>query len=457
MDRLLTSWRSLSLAAQFAIAGGFVMVLSAVLVGGLVAARIEEGVVRNSALASAQYMDSIIAPLSQDIADADTLSPGAKRALDELFNNTSLGERVVSFKLWKPGGLVAEATDLTLIGRRFEVSPSLAQAYSGQVSATLEELDTDEDRGERDLGMPLLEIYSPIREVWSGRIIGVAEFYEIATQLETDLAAARLNSWIGVALIFSAIGTLLFLIVLRGSRTIDRQRQDLGARLDELKAMSEHNWSLRQRVQSAAARTSAMNDRALRRIGADLHDGPAQLLGFAALRLDKLREEAGGSEEFEMIENAVRDAIREVRNISRGLSLPDIEARGACDIVQGVADAHAGRTGSKVAVACTVSGDKSLSEAVKICLYRFAQEGLTNAWRYAGAVGQEIAMSEANGRLRLSVRDRGPGFGGAKPHADSGGMGLSGLRDRVEALGGTFTAQDRPEGGAEISMEVEIQ
>jgi signal transduction histidine kinase len=458
MQSVVKVLKSLSLAAQFALAGGVVMVLSMILVGRLVAGRIEESVVRNTALASAQYIDSIIAPLSQDIADSDTLSPGAKRALDELFKNSSLGERVVSFKLWKPGGLVVEASDPTIIGKTFALSPSLSGALSGEVRATFEDLNDEEDKGEHALGLPLLEIYSPIREVWSGRIIGVAEFYEIATQLERDLAAARKNAWITVATVFSAIGALLFLIVLGGSRTIDRQRLALTARLEDLRALSEHNQRLRERVQSASARSAALNDQALRRLAGDLHDGPAQLLGFAALRLDKLRDKTGDSEELDVIERAVKDAIREVRTISRGISLPDIDSRSACDIIEGVADAHSARTGTKVAVSCDVAEGCALSTAVKICLYRFVQEGLSNAWRYADAKGQEVRLTcDKTGHLSLVVGDRGPGFSGSPADTESGGgMGLSGLQDRVESLGGTFAMRDRPGGGAELTMELEI-
>ncbi|MGL4281697.1 MAG: sensor histidine kinase [Albidovulum sp.] len=453
----LKSWRSLSLAAQFAIAGGCVMLLSMALVGRLVVNRIEEGVVRNTALSSAQYIDSIIAPLSQDLADADTLSPGAKRAIDELFNGTLLGERVVSFKLWKPDGLIVEASDPSIVGQRFGISEDLRDALAGEVSASFENLTDEEDQRELALGVPLLEIYTPIREVWSGEVIGAAEFYEVATHLEAELASARQNSWLAVALIFSSIGALLYLIVLGGSRTIDRQRAALTERLQEVQALNDRNRLLRERVQGAAARASAMNDQALRRIGADLHDGPAQLLGYAALRLDSLRETAADAGEVERIERAVKDAIREIRTISRGLSLPDIETRSAKEIVLSVVEAHGARTGAPVAVACDVDPDCALSSAVKICLYRFVQEGLNNAWRYGGAAGQAVNLTCKMGRLRLEVRDAGPGFGShTLVSEDGGGMGLAGLRDRVESLGGTFSARNRTDGpGAEIIMELE--
>jgi signal transduction histidine kinase len=55
------------------------------------------------------------------------------------------------------------------------------------------------------------------------------------------------------------------------------------------------------------------------------------------------------------------------------------------------------------------------------------------------------------------VGDRGPGFSGSPVDTESGGgMGLSGLQDRVESLGGTFAMRDRPGGGAELTMELEI-
>ncbi len=448
---------------QFAIAGGVVMILSMILIGNAVAARIEESVVRNTAYATSQYMDSIITPLSQDIADVDTLPPGAKRALDEVFKHTALGQRVVSFKLWKPGGLVVEASDPSIIGQRFTVTENLAAALEGEVRADFEDLSDEEDQGEHALGLPLLEIYSPIREVWSGRVIGVAEFYEVGTQLRLDLVAAKRRSWAAVAFAFLMIGGVLFLIVLRGSQTIDRQRAALTRQLQELSALSSRNTALRERVQQAAARASAMNEQALRRVGADLHDGPAQLLSFAALRLDNLRGEVPPSTELDSVERAVKDAIREVRSISKGLSLPDIESRAPCGIISGVADAHSARTGTEVTVACDLPDDLMLSEAAKICIYRFVQEGLTNAWRYAGAAGQEVVATLADEMLDIRVRDRGPGFpapGDARPAGaeDNSGIGLDGLRDRVESLGGMFETRNRPDGvGAEIVFGLDMR
>ena len=482
-------WRDWSLATQFAVAGGVVMLIAMMLVGRWVSTRIEEAVVRNTANATAQYMESFISPLSQDLAKFDTLSPVARQALDEIFTNTPLGKRVVSFKIWKGNGLVVEASDKSIVGKTFEVDDDLKLAWSGQVAASFTApfsaaVDA-ESAAERALGVPLLEIYSPIREVWSGKVIGVAEFYEVGTELETELRDARLNSWLAVALVMFLIGASLYAIVLRGSRTIDMQRAALTNQLHRLTELSEHNTALRRRVQNAAARASAQNDQSLRQVGADLHDGPAQLMGFAALRLDAIRgvvADPAAKADLTSVESAVKDAIKELRTIARGLSLPQIEQRPLDELVRSLTVAHAARTETSVEVVCTLPPDRPFPPAVKICIYRFVQEGLNNAWRHAAGVGQKVELTLNGGVLTLTVSDKGPGFAAAPDTAtdtdtatgtdttsgtattpavpvasDGSGMGLSGLQDRVESLGGSFERLSPPGGGAAIRMTLDMK
>lgn len=454
MHRFWNRWSNWSLATQFAVAGGVVMLAAMLIVGQWVAARIEEAVVRNWANATALYMESFISPLSQDLAASDALSPLAHRALDEVFTSTALGARVVSYKIWKVGGLVVDASDESVLGQRFPVSADLQQAWTGVVSADFVQPGAAENAREAAMGLPLLEIYSPIREVWSGRVIAVVEFYENATALSADLTAAKRRSWLAVALVMAAIGAALWGIVARGSATIEAQRGAMAQQLHALAEMSEHNRALRLRVQGAAARTAALNDQVLRQLGADLHDGPAQLLGYAALRLDGLRDGLAEMRQGVLteVEGALRDAMREIRSISRGVSLPDIAARDPCEIVQGLAEAHRARSGCAVEVTCAPEGLPALDAAQKTCLYRFVQEGLSNGWRHGEGRGQAVRLAVEDGALVLRVQDAGPGFGAAPLPDEDGGLGLAGLRDRVEALGGTFETGDRPGGGAELRM-----
>ena len=127
--------------------------------------------------------------------------------------------------------------------------------FQGQLVAEFNQLDDDpESEKERRSGEPLLEIYNPVRQPWSGEVVAVSEFYEVAPDLARDLTEAADQSWLAVA-----GGTLFFFlilsaIVLRGSRTIDAQARSLSERVAELSALLEQNRALRLGL---ARRTSA--------------------------------------------------------------------------------------------------------------------------------------------------------------------------------------------------------
>ena len=293
-SRVSNFWRQRSLAERFALTGGVVMLLGMAMIGSWVASRIEEGVTRNTANATALYVESVIAPLSQELTRADGLSAQGGARPRRGAGEHALGRRVVSFKLWREGGQIVYASNPDLAGQVFPPTDDLRAAWSGHVVANFEALGDDEDAPERATGIPLLEIYSPIREVWSGDVIGVAEFYEEARDLKSNIFAARLESWLVVGAVTATTAAALFGIVLGGSRTIERQRVALEARVGELAMLAAQNEALRLRVQRASSRATELNERYLRRISAELHDGPAQLVGFAALRVESIADEADG-------------------------------------------------------------------------------------------------------------------------------------------------------------------
>lgn len=76
--------------------------------------------------------------------------------------------------------------------------------------------------GERSFGEPLLEIYNPVLQPWSGQVVAVSEFYEVADGLEQSLEGARLKSWQAAAGFTIVFLLLLSAIVFRGSRVVER-------------------------------------------------------------------------------------------------------------------------------------------------------------------------------------------------------------------------------------------
>ncbi|WP_170762042.1 ATP-binding protein [Ruegeria lacuscaerulensis] len=417
--------------------------------------RIENAVVQNSANSAALYMESIVSPLSQELAHGDHLSVQASRALEEIFQTQPMRDRIVSYKFWKQGGLIAHASDPAIIGSSFQPTDDLRKAWAGEISGSFEELDHAESAAEAELGIPLLEVYSPIREIWSGEIIAVAEFYERSDQLEQDMARARRTSWLVVASAFVASSIVLLSIVAIGDNTIRRQGQLLNKRLSESEKMARQNAVLRSRVIEASERYAAQTDRFLRNLGSELHDGPAQYLSLAALRLEAAFPV--GSEmprEAEEIQQSIQKSLAEIRALSRGLSAPDLENLTLADVVKRAVEDHAEHSPLRPEISYRGSQPPELSFSDKLCVFRFLQETLSNAARYAPSAQCNVRCQVESDSIAISVSDDGPGFDPADETIlrNDGGQGLMGLRDRVESIGGRFEVASRPGNGTSITM-----
>jgi signal transduction histidine kinase len=460
LGEFLQRWGKLSLALQFLIAGGISLLVVMLVVGLWVTSQIRQGVMRNSAATTALYVDSVIAPLLPDMRKSRELSDTIKRALDETLDQGALGKRLASFKLWRRDGTILYAKDATLIGKVFEPNANLVAAFGGNVVAEYNDLGDDaESREEKAAGVPLFEIYNPVREPWSGEVVAVSEFYEIADDFQAALNAALWQSWLVVAGATAAGLALLSGIVFRGSRTIQTQRAALEAKVAELQTLLSQNSSLRQRVQRASRRATAINERYLRRIGADLHDGPAQLVALAALRMDSpvLLDPGASTEQRETeiagIHKTLGEAMREIRGICNGLVLPQIETAAVPDILRLAVTEHERRTTTSVSLTLP---DRlpELGTSEKISIYRFVQEGLNNAYRHGKGRDQAVKAAIKGGKLLVEVVDGGPGFNPAR----SEGLGLAGLRERIESIGGQFETLSGPQGTRlMITLSVEEQ
>ena len=450
-------WRQLTLPGQFLLAGAVVMLGAMLLVGNWVAQRIEGSVVQNSAAAAALYVESFISPLSQELSETGTLSPPARQALEEIFRGTALGERIVSYKIWLTDGTIVYASDPALRGQTFERSDELIRATAGEVAASFEELTDLENEAEAALGIPLLEVYSPVRQVWTGEVIGVAEFYERAEELDADIRSARRTSWLVVGGAFLSSGLLLFGIVQAGGRTIRQQRAELVAQLSETRRISRQNELLRKRAVSASSRSTAQTERAMRRIGFDLHDGPAQYLALASLRLESaLQGTSASSGDVEQVRQSLSQSLQELRLIARGLSLPDLDRIGLHELIDRAIKDHERQSDMQIGKEQGAGAEPALNYAQKLCVYRFLQETLSNAARHSGVTEAQVDIGLNGTDLTVTVSDRGVGFdvaAGRSARAD-GGLGLFGLVDRAESIGGAVTIDSAPDTGTRITLRL---
>lgn len=455
--RLQIHWRRLSLAHQFATAAFFVLTCGMIFLGIWVSNRIERGVVQNTANGAALYINSFIEPHAQSLLRTRNLEWHESFALDLLLKDTPLGRRVPSIKIWRPDGTVAYSNDKTLIDRKFPMTPRLQAALAGRVSAAVETAEDAENRHVRSPGSTLIEIYSPIVGGNPARVYAVAEFYQIAEELVSELQRSRRQSLYAVALTTLAMLSVLFAIVRRGSMTIVQQETRLRSKLMEISETLAENQRLNERIDEAHKRLVSTNDMNMRRLGAELHDGPAQLISLALLRLDALRplpepENATKLVDFERVQGALTEALTEIRDMSAGVTLPQLDTMTPNAVLQLAARNHERRSGTTVTVDLAPLPD--LPTGLKACLYRIAQEGLNNAFRHAAGSGQVLTTTFRSNILELEVSDTGPGFA---PVPRSGlRLGISGMRDRVTSVGGTFDIQSGPGQGTKLTARFNL-
>jgi signal transduction histidine kinase len=224
---------------------------------------------------------------------------------------------------------------------------------------------------------------------------------------------------------------------------------DRMADFTELVATAVGNAQSRAELAASRTRIVATADEARRRIGRDLHDGAQQRLVALALRLRSVPtpvEYADIGIEIANVAAGVVAVIDDLREIARGIH-PAILSRAGLP----AALRTLGRR-SAVAVELDVRIDGRLPEPVEVGAYYVVSEMLTNAAKHARATVVEVEAEAVDGMLRLCVRD--DGIGGADPER---GSGLVGLKDRIEALGGTFSVHSPPGGGTTVSCELPVR
>ena len=442
------------------------MVLGTLGIGWWLGEQIKAGVIRESATTSALYMTSFIAPNLQELNDSSSLTPWHLTVLSRVLAQADLGRQIVTFKVWDHQGRVLYSSNPDLIGKVFPIDEDLAAAWQGNISANISNLQGAENVDERQKYSRLLQIYSPVRLNGTNQIIAVAELYQKVDALQADINTAQWHTWLAVGLAMLLIYLALVAFVRWLSNTIGRQETELIRQVQRLTELLTQNGELRKRVQRASASAAASNERFLRRISAELHDGPVQELGAALLRMDRVVGQDQASlalipnnvwqEQLPAIQTSMQNAIQEVRSLASGLGLPQLEGLRLDEVLRQVVSSHERRTGTKVKL--TIAGLPAQAELpVKITLYRIVQEALNNAFRHAGGAEQAVSAQAEAGRIQIEISDQGPGFDVNRSIDWEQHLGLAGMRERVESLGGAFAVESKINHGTRVNVNLPLQ
>jgi len=453
----------LTLAQRFALACLVVLVTGATVIGEWVSREIESGVIRRTSAVTALYVDSFVSPHLQGIEEGSALSVSDVSALQGLLSGTELGAKIVSFKVWSTDGEVLFATNPAQLGHRYPISRDLRHALDGSVHSDLSDLDEVENRLERERWPRLVETYSPVfSHRGDGSITSVVEFYQLPDELVGAVRESQHTGWAIVGTSTVVMYVLLVGLVTGASRTITRQNRSLKTAFDQQATLEQRIRSLNQRLRRAAGAKAQTDEQVLQRIRQDLHDGPAQDLALALLRFEDVRRPAAPPEEQESLETvqfAVRHALDEVRNITAGLHLPQIEGLSWKATVEKAAIEHERLADAVVRVDAEEVGEPP-TPPQRIAAYRVVQEALNNASHHSGTREQWVRLESESDWVTITVEDHGSGFDVRRESSPRGRrprLGLQGMRERTELLGGTLAVTSSPGNGTIVVARIPLR
>jgi signal transduction histidine kinase len=181
----------------------------------------------------------------------------------------------------------------------------------------------------------------------------------------------------------------------------------------------------------------------------ELHDDTLQGLAGLGMTLGSALRASSHEDARRVVESAIAQIKEETTKLRaliaelRPAALDEIGLRAAVEsLVERASSAHDFDVTADISLASDEDGVR-LAPEIESTAYRIVQEGLTNAGKHAGASSVEIRISEGDGAVEVTVRDNGRGF---EPSAPRTGFGLTGMRERVEMLGGKLAVESSAAG-----------
>jgi signal transduction histidine kinase len=217
------------------------------------------------------------------------------------------------------------------------------------------------------------------------------------------------------------------------------------------RAIGEANLALR--------RLNEALEEQVRLIARELHDQSGQLLAAVHIALDEVARDLPEDRRncLEGVKRLCDQVETQLRNLSHELRPTVLEDLGLMAALESLAQRIVKRTGLCIAIG-PFDGPR-LPARVEVALYRIVQEALNNVVKHAGATSVEIRLSRTGTAVECSISDNGIGFKPPARRAEtSGGLGLLGIRERLQALQGELQIGSGPEqGGTKLKIMIPME
>jgi signal transduction histidine kinase len=265
----------------------------------------------------------------------------------------------------------------------------------------------------------------------------------------TELAIGHGNPYMHSLIVIIQIRTVIYILI--GYIIV----QLVAAQRKQRQALTEANAQLAQYV-ITLEQLAVSRER--NRLAGELHDTLAHTLSGTAVQLEAVKtlwktDPAQARMMLEQSSQAIRTGLTETRRALHALRASPLEELGLALAVRNLAESAAEQTGAQLGWQGPERVDR-LAPAFEQGVYRVAQEALANVARHASAQHLSVQLSQTNGRLSLQVTDDGCGFELDQVDATHH-LGLKGMRERAEMLGGVLNVKSQPGRGTTVQLVVE--
>ena len=229
-----------------------------------------------------------------------------------------------------------------------------------------------------------------------------------------------------------------------------------------LKKSEQHYSLLLEQLRHLSRQILSAQEEERRRISRELHDEVAQVLTGINLHLATLKKEATTNtrdlkRKIARTQRLVVKSVNIVHQFAGQLRPAALDDLGLIPALHSYVKDFAKRTGLSIRFTGFTRGRiKQLDSAKRTVLYRVAQESLINVAKHAQASQVKMGIRKLRGVIRMEVKDNGKSFQvqGVLPTRGNKGLGLLGMRERVEMIGGRFTVESSPDKGTTIRAEI---